>query len=157
MRNRSVKSYQDGAEPLILAHRGGAGEAPENSLQAFQSAVDAGLTHLETDVRVSAEGTLYLHHGASSLIPNQPYKFKGAHEPPTLPQLFDAFPDCLFAIDPKHDLAIEPLARLIADRELADRICIGSSFEARTERTAALHGSSKCLGVNKTGSKIRQA
>src|SRR5581483_4833858 len=125
-------------DPLILAHRGGAGEAPENTLEAFQHAVDIDITHLETDVRASINGTLYLAHGATSLLPNQPLDLTPDKQRLTLAKLFDTFPEKCFTIDPKHDLAVEPLARLIVERNMQDQVCIGSSFDARTKRIVAL-------------------
>jgi glycerophosphoryl diester phosphodiesterase len=67
-----MKRYQDTPGPLILTHRGGAGEAPENTRAAFRHALDVDLTHLETDVRIAAGGTLYLVHNATSLLPDRP-------------------------------------------------------------------------------------
>ncbi|MCA1943224.1 MAG: glycerophosphodiester phosphodiesterase, partial [Yonghaparkia sp.] len=40
----------------MLAHRGLATDAPENSLLAFAHAVGVGVAHIETDVHVSADG-----------------------------------------------------------------------------------------------------
>lgn len=54
----------DHASSKVIAHRGLHDRAPENSLAAIQSAFDAGLTHIEVDVRASADGTLYLLHDA---------------------------------------------------------------------------------------------
>ena len=36
---------------LVMAHRGGAGLAPENTMAAFQQAVEMGVDILELDVR----------------------------------------------------------------------------------------------------------
>lgn len=49
-------------EPLVIAHRGGAGDAPENSLAAFDAAITAGCDAVELDVRRTADGVLVLHH-----------------------------------------------------------------------------------------------
>lgn len=126
--------YGEAKGTLVLAHRGGACEAPENSLQAFQHANAIGITYLETDVRAASDGTLYLAHGATSVLPNQP--FRPIRSSTTLEELFDACPDSYFAIDPKHSRAVEPLANLVAHRGLENRVCIGSSFDKRAERTA---------------------
>ena len=44
------------APPRVLAHRGLALEAPENTLLAFAKAIAVGVTHVETDVHASADG-----------------------------------------------------------------------------------------------------
>lgn len=41
--------------PKIIAHRGGANEAPENTLSAFRNALDYGVDFLEMDVRLSKD------------------------------------------------------------------------------------------------------
>jgi glycerophosphoryl diester phosphodiesterase len=131
-----MSHYNDNNSPLILAHRGGAGEFPQNSLEAFSNAIKIGMTHLETDVRVDANNILYLQHTATSCIPNQPVTPKrGALR---LEQLFNILPTASYAIDPKHELAVKPLAELIVACGLQKQVCIGSSFDGRSQRTADL-------------------
>lgn len=51
------------ARPVDLqAHRGGMGIAPENSLEAFGNALTLGVSTLELDVHVSADGIAIVHH-----------------------------------------------------------------------------------------------
>ncbi len=51
--------------PLLVAHRGGAGHRPENTLAAIEHAVGLGVDVIEVDVRCSADGHLVLLHDDS--------------------------------------------------------------------------------------------
>jgi len=46
----------------IIAHRGASRECLENTLPAFQRAVDLGADAVELDVHVTADGTVMVHH-----------------------------------------------------------------------------------------------
>jgi len=46
----------------IIAHRGASRERLENTLAAFQRAIDLGADAVELDVHVSADGTVIVHH-----------------------------------------------------------------------------------------------
>lgn len=48
--------------PLIIAHRGASAHAPENTLSAFQMAIDAGADGGELDVRLSKDGIPVVVH-----------------------------------------------------------------------------------------------
>jgi glycerophosphoryl diester phosphodiesterase len=48
--------------PLVFAHRGASGYAPENTLAAAQAAADLGIAWVETDVQRTADGELVLVH-----------------------------------------------------------------------------------------------
>tara|TARA_A100001391_G_scaffold194850_1_gene171555 strand:- start:6328 stop:7080 length:753 start_codon:yes stop_codon:yes gene_type:complete len=48
--------------PTIVGHRGARGEAPENTLAGFQVALEAGVTEVELDVRLSRDGHLIVVH-----------------------------------------------------------------------------------------------
>ena len=49
-------------KPLIIAHRGASALAPENTLAAFQKAVDDGAEGIEFDVRLSKDGIPVVFH-----------------------------------------------------------------------------------------------
>ncbi len=51
--------------PLIIAHRGGDGPAPENTIEACRLALERGATALEVDIRLCASGELVLLHDRS--------------------------------------------------------------------------------------------
>nr|KAG5697905.1 hypothetical protein BaRGS_026843 [Batillaria attramentaria] len=49
-------------KPQIFAHRGAEGIAPENTVIAFEKAVEYGVYGLESDVRISYDGVPFIHH-----------------------------------------------------------------------------------------------
>ena len=86
----------------LQAHRGGAALAPENTLEAFGTALDLGVSTLECDVHVSADGVPVLCHErtyAGRIVPLLTYAelvtlHPGGQEPiPTLHELCDLLHD----------------------------------------------------------------
>lgn len=49
----------------IVGHRGVRALLPENTLISFQKAIDLGLNGIETDIHMTADGQLVLHHDAT--------------------------------------------------------------------------------------------
>ncbi len=49
----------------VAAHRGWSSEYPENTMEAFRAALDAGVDQIETDVRITKDGELVLIHDAT--------------------------------------------------------------------------------------------
>jgi len=52
---------------INYAHRGASGYFPENTMAAFQSAIELGATGIETDVQMTSDGELVLIHDESLL------------------------------------------------------------------------------------------
>lgn len=50
---------------FVAAHRGWCDAYPENTLEAFEAALDLGVDQLETDVRITKDGELVLIHDAT--------------------------------------------------------------------------------------------
>jgi glycerophosphoryl diester phosphodiesterase len=48
--------------PKIIAHRGDAEHAPENTIASFESAIQKGADAIELDVHLSADNELVVHH-----------------------------------------------------------------------------------------------
>jgi glycerophosphoryl diester phosphodiesterase len=63
-RSRPIKDHPflAGDKPLVMAHRGGEGLWPPNTLYAFQKAVEMGVDILELDIHTSADGALVVRH-----------------------------------------------------------------------------------------------
>jgi glycerophosphoryl diester phosphodiesterase len=137
---------------LAFAHRGGAFhpeiEGLENTLAAFQHAVDLGYRYLETDVHVTKDGALLAFHDAvldrvtehHGSIADMEYAevaaalIGGREQIPTMAALFEHFPDACFNIDLKSMPAVAPLAELIRQMDAYDRVCVGSFSDRRMRR-----------------------
>lgn len=117
-------------KPLVIAHQGGEGEWPSNTMIAFQNASQAGADMLDTDMHMTKDGVLVLIHDATvdrttngkgairDLLLSEikqldagykfstgngrifPYRRKGVTVP-TLEELFNAFPDKRLGIEIK--------------------------------------------------------
>lgn len=53
--------------PAVFAHRGASRICHENTLEAFQAAIDLGVDGIEFDVRRTRDGVLVIHHNARVL------------------------------------------------------------------------------------------
>lgn len=123
-----------GGRPLVIAHRGGAGLWPENTLHAFERAASLGADVIELDVRLTADGALVVIHDATverttegrgrvgdlSLADLQrldaahrwtpdagktyPLRGRGLRAP-TLKEVFERLPHARFNVEPKDDSA----------------------------------------------------
>jgi len=64
--NEPVNAPQsDARKPLVIGHRGAAGEAPENTLASFLLAAEQGADAVELDIHLSADGKLVVCHDAT--------------------------------------------------------------------------------------------
>ena len=48
--------------PILIAHRGGSLEAPENTLGAFRHAIEIGMKYVELDVQMTRDGEMVVIH-----------------------------------------------------------------------------------------------
>ena len=118
--------------PLVMAHRGGAGLWPENTMHSFERAVDLGVDVLETEIHSTADNILVLMHDSTvdrttngsgpisaftfeelkrldagynwSADGGQTFPFRGSGiTVPTLEEVFTAFPTVRINIDIKQE------------------------------------------------------
>ena len=54
-----------GVAPVVTAHRGYSAAAPENTLPAFQLAIDQGCEWAELDVQMTRDGVVMVTHDTS--------------------------------------------------------------------------------------------
>lgn len=61
---KSRPAIEHNRKPLVIAHRGASGFAPENTLAAFKSAIDQGADGIELDAQLSADQEAVVIHDA---------------------------------------------------------------------------------------------
>ncbi len=146
--------------PLVIAHRGGAGLWPENTLYAFEHAVKLGVDVLEMDVQSTKDGELVVIHDETvdrttngtgrveeltlaeiqnldagyTWTPDDgaTYPFRGQGlRIPTLAEVLAAFPEVRMNIEIKQRPVAAPLCRMLRDHGMAERVLI-AAFDAGT-------------------------
>jgi glycerophosphoryl diester phosphodiesterase len=55
-------SVERPARPMVVAHRGASVEQPENTIEAFEAAIETGADAVEFDVRMTADGHAVVMH-----------------------------------------------------------------------------------------------
>lgn len=153
--------FLDWPGPIAFAHRGGASEEPENTMPAFEHAVGLGYRYVETDVHVTADGELLAFHddrldrvtdstGAISELPWSRVRtalVDGREPIPRFEDLLGTWPELRLNVDPKHDGAVEPLAKAILRTGAVDRVCVGAFSDKRIARLQDLVGSELCTSM----------
>lgn len=146
--------YLDWPAPIAFAHRGGTSEAPENTLAAFDHAVDLGFRYLETDVHVTNDGVLVAFHDPDLLrtcgidrniaelssTELSEVRVDGRAPIPLMADLLDRFPEARFNIDCKSDGAVEALVDLLRRHAALERVCLGAFSHARLTKLRSLLG-----------------
>ena len=124
--------------PHVLAHRGYAVGAPENSVGAFEAALSAGATHIETDVHLTQDQVVVLFHD-DELDGRRIGTYLKSELPAHVPALKDVlagFPETRFNIDIKDPAASVPTADIIRAHNADSRVLI-ASFSSRRRRVTA--------------------
>lgn len=147
-----ASTYFDPPRPRVLAHRGLALDAPENTLLAFAKAVEVGALHIETDVHVSRDGVAVVSHDptlrrvadhdvdVAKLTMAELRRIDLGHGQgfTSLEEALDAFGDLRFNIDVKVKGAVVPTAAAVQRTRSASRVLLTSFSDARTRRVRAL-------------------
>lgn len=116
----------------IIGHRGAAGLAPENSLEAIKAGIKAGVDAIEFDIRCTADGELVLSHDATTMRTHgvdRRVKDMHSHEVskirspegiivPTLDQAVRLSGNTYLFIEGKSDAWAQPLSEYITKHSL---------------------------------------
>lgn len=155
---RPGRAYMAGS-PLLFAHRGGAKLAPENTIEAFRTAVDVwGADVLEMDVRRTSDGELVVLHddtvdrttdgeGAVSGMVwdavaelDAGYHFidprgEASHRAkgvriPRFEEVLESFPNTRLNVDAKAPDAAHPLIEMVRRHDATHRVLLASEHDA---------------------------
>ncbi len=164
-------AYLDHPGPIAFAHRGGAGDWPENTMRAFANAVALGYRYVETDVHATADGAVVAFHDDSldrltdrrGRIADLEWETVRAarvgDEPiPLLEDLLGTWPDLRVNIDAKHDAVVRPLLAVIDRMGANDRVCVASFSDRRLVGIRRLSRGRICTsGGPRTIARLRMA
>ncbi len=154
-------SFLDGPAPIAFAHRGYAPDGAENSMAAFQRAVELGYRYLETDVRVTADGVPLAFHDARldrvtdrrGRVDRLPWqvvrraRIVGREPIPRLAEVLDAWPDIRVNIDVKCRAAIAPTVAAIRQAGALERVCVAAFSTARVAAVRGALGPQVCTSL----------
>ncbi len=153
--------FLDSPGPLAIAHRGGAGDWPENSLRAFEGAVALGYRYVETDVHVTSDGVVVAFHDdrldrvtdregrISDLTWSEvsQARIDGTEPIPLLEDVLGTWRDIRVNIDPKEDDVVEPLIAVLRATRSVDRVCVTAFSDHRIDRIRDAFGPQVCTGL----------
>jgi glycerophosphoryl diester phosphodiesterase len=162
---RRSHPFLDWNGPIPFAHRGGASDVPENTMPAFQHAVNLGYRYVETDVQVTSDGVLVAFHdndlrrtcGRSGRISDLPWSevrtamVSGAAPIPLMEDMLGTWPELRINIDCKTDAAVDPLVACLRRTNSLDRVLLGSFSDARLRRLRKELGDGVCTSLGPVG------
>jgi glycerophosphoryl diester phosphodiesterase len=180
------RSFLGQSTTIAFAHRGGGGEAPENTLPAFEAAVAMGYRYLETDVQLTRDGALLAFHDSSldrltdrvgrisglsfaevreadagyAFSPDGglTFPFRGTGVVvPTLEELLTRWDDVYLNIDAKTNDTVAPLVALVSRLDAFNRVCIGSFSDRRVARIRALARGQICSSMGQVATATAYA
>lgn len=153
--------FFEGYNFLGFVHRGGAEEATENTLEAFQFSSDMGFTFMETDIQGTKDGEVVVFHdhdlnrmaGINKKIEDLTYKEVKEIELvsgggiPSLNELLSSFPSLRFNIDFKTANTIVEGVEIIKEHNAIRRVCLASFSSSRLKKIRELAGSDCCSSM----------
>lgn len=157
------------ADPLIVAHRMGAGERDENTLEALKKCDSLGIKHFETDIHITKDDQLVVTHDGNlqrrcgadvnveemTLEEIRKYKTKEGNPLPTLKELLDFLKDrgILMQLEIKSPPTLGRLKKLVEVmvKELKEADFIGDDLLVISFCPDALRLTREAEGSIKTG------
>ena len=150
--------FSSSFQPFV--HRGNSVNFTENTLEAFQAAVNLGYKYIETDLRMTKDGEVVTFHDESiyrvtgenknicdltyAELKNIPL-IRGGHIP-KLTEVMEQFPDTNFNVDLKINGLVNNVAKIIDSHNAYKRICI-ASFDTKRLRSFKKIRNQACISM----------
>ena len=141
------------AKPAIVAHRGGAKEFTENTIEAFQRAGKIGAVAIETDIRLTKDGVVVIYHDDNvGRVEGMPFgtkgplvaevtyaeltakslkpvgEDKGGRKAPTFKDVLDKVPTLLLNVElkrcPRFEELVEKTIAILKNHAAFDRVVL---------------------------------
>ncbi|MEM2926945.1 MAG: glycerophosphodiester phosphodiesterase family protein [Candidatus Bathyarchaeia archaeon] len=137
----------------VIGHRGAAGYEPENTLRSFRRALEIGVHAVELDVHLSKDGRVVVIHDPKVDRTTNGHGYvrdlsfeelskldAGMGERiPLLEEVIDLVKDkAILQIELKGEGTVEPVLRIIEDRDFSDRVVLTSFFHNRVRKVKEL-------------------
>ena len=145
--------------PIIIAHRGAASDAPENTLLAFELAHQQGADAVELDVKLSADGVPVVIHDATvdrttdgngtvadlDLVALKKLDAGEGQKIPTLDEVFESIGKKVFInveltnyYNTRDDQLVDRVAEVVKKHNFSQRIFFSSFLPKNLKRAAQL-------------------
>lgn len=154
-------SFLNGPLPIAFAHRGGAYDGLENSMEAFEACVKLGYRYIETDVHLTKDGVVVALHdgdlrrvaGARASIGNltwdelRSFQIGSGGTIPRLDEVLAAWPELNLNIDAKSAVVAAPLVQAVTDHDAVARVCFASFSDRRIADMRRLAGPNAIISM----------
>lgn len=168
----SNRLWKIGEKPVVIAHRAGGNEAPENSIVAVHNMQEKGFKYIETDLYATSDGVVILHHDpeldrttdGTGKISDYTWAElskvtdESGNRLMRLDEVLEEFPDLIFNMDSKENSVVCPLIRTLQRQGGIDRVSLSSFSEMRLKfLRSQLSGVKSSLGTAAIGQLVLAA
>lgn len=168
----SNRLWKIGEKPVVIAHRAGGNEAPENSIVAVRNMQEKGFKYIETDLYATSDGVVILHHDpeldrttdGTGKISDYTWAElskvtdESGNRLMRLDEVLEEFPDLIFNMDSKENSVVRPLIRTLQRQGGIDQVSLSSFSEMRLKfLRSQLPGVKSSLGTAAIGQLVLAA
>lgn len=165
------------SKPAIVAHRGGAKEFTENTVEAFQRAAHIGAAAIETDIRLTKDGVVVIYHDDNvGRVEGMPFgtkgplvadvnyaemtakslqpvgEDKGGRKVPTFKDVLDKVPSVLLNVElkrcPRFEELVDKTMAILKNHPAFDRVVLEAPDLATAQKLRAGLGTNLKLHIN---------